>query len=145
MSWLPRESVLVPVDFSDGAFRSLDVAREMLAPGGHLHVLHAMQSLHPIEPGLIWEAVSEDTRREQVKTALEERLGGTLSEQNIQLHLPFGDPGRQIAAIAEAQNIDLIIMPSHGRRGLERLLLGSVTERVLRLAHCPVLVMRFPD
>ncbi len=36
-------------------------------------------------------------------------------------------------------------MPSHGRRGLERLLLGSVTERVLRLAHCPVLVMRFAD
>ncbi len=100
MSWLPRESVLVPVDFSDGSIKSLEVAREMLAPDGKLHVLHALQSLHPIEPGLIWEAVSEETRREQVKKALEERLGGALSDMNIELHLPFGDPGRQIAAVA---------------------------------------------
>jgi nucleotide-binding universal stress UspA family protein len=54
----------------------------------------------------------------------------------------FGDPGQRITAYAEEVGADVIVMPSHGRTGLKRLLLGSVAERVLRLAHCPVLVLK---
>ncbi len=146
MSWLPRKEILVPIDFSDASFHALETAREMLAPGGKLHVVHVLQSLHPVEPGLVWEVIDENTRREQVRVSLEERLGGSAASLGIEVHTPLGDPGRQVAAIAQAHEADLIVMPSHGRRGFERLLLGSVTERVLRLAPCPVLVLRVePD
>ena len=53
-----------------------------------------------------------------------------------------GDPGHEIAEFAEEIDAELIVIPSHGRTGLTRLLLGSVAERVVRLAHCPVLVFR---
>jgi nucleotide-binding universal stress UspA family protein len=54
----------------------------------------------------------------------------------------FGDPGREIAAHAEELHAELIVMPSHGRTGLSRLFIGSVAERVVRLAHCPVLILK---
>ena len=54
----------------------------------------------------------------------------------------FGDPGHQIAQYAEEAKADLIVLPSHGRSGLQRLLIGSVAERVVRHAPCPVLVVR---
>ena len=60
----------------------------------------------------------------------------------VDFHVRFGDPGREIAAFAESQHADLIVMPSHGRTGLSRILIGSVAERVVRLAHCPVLILK---
>lgn len=54
----------------------------------------------------------------------------------------IGNPALKIADLAEQLGTDLIIIPSHGRSGLQRLFLESVTEKVLRLAHCPVLVLR---
>ena len=58
------------------------------------------------------------------------------------LHVLFGDPGHEIVDLASEIGAELIIMPSHGRRGVKRVLLGSVAERVARLAECPVLVLR---
>ena len=54
----------------------------------------------------------------------------------------LGDPGHQIAEFAKEAGAGLIVMPSHGRTGLTHLLIGSVAERVVRFAHCPVLVLR---
>jgi universal stress protein A len=54
----------------------------------------------------------------------------------------FGDPGQQIAIFAKEMKAGLIVMSSHGRTGLAHLLIGSVAERVLRLASCPVLILR---
>ena len=51
-------------------------------------------------------------------------------------------PATEIAKYAEEHHTDLIVLPSHGRTGLARLMIGSVAERVVRLAHCPVLVIR---
>ena len=56
-----------------------------------------------------------------------------------------GDPGLLIADYAAEVHADLIVMPSHGYHGVKRLLLGSVAERVLRHANCPVLVLRRPE
>jgi nucleotide-binding universal stress UspA family protein len=55
-----------------------------------------------------------------------------------------GDPGLIIADYADEVHADLIVIPSHGYHGVQRLLLGSVAERVLRHANCPVLVLRRP-
>ena len=61
---------------------------------------------------------------------------------SVNLEIEFGDAGYRIADHAKQLNADLIVMPSHGRSGITRLLIGSVAERVVRLAHCPVLVLR---
>ena len=60
----------------------------------------------------------------------------------MKIDVEIGDPGHRIADVAAKLGADLIVMPSHGRTGIERMLIGSVAERVLRLAHCPVLVLR---
>jgi nucleotide-binding universal stress UspA family protein len=60
----------------------------------------------------------------------------------IHVTVAIGDAGHEIVALAEKVHADLLVMPSHGRTGLKRLLIGSVAERVVRLAHCPVLVLR---
>jgi len=60
----------------------------------------------------------------------------------VTIKVLFGDPGHQITDYADQVAAKLIIMPSHGRSGILRVLLGSVTDRVVRLAHCPVLVLR---
>ena len=62
--------------------------------------------------------------------------------QGIHCATASGDPGHEIVKYAEEIDADLIVIPSHGRTGLTRLLIGSVAERVVRLAHCPVLVLR---
>ena len=67
---------------------------------------------------------------------------GVISSLDVIFQVQFGDPGHGITDYAEEVGADVIVMPSHGRTGLRRLLIGSVAERVLRLAHCPVLVLR---
>ncbi len=142
MSWLPRNRILVPIDFSESSLAAIDTARELAPEDSLIHLVHVLEALHPVDPALVWEVVDEGVRREQVRKALVERLGSDPETLGYRLHLPVGSPGPSIAAVAEEEDIDLIVIPSHGRGGFKRLLLGSVTERVLRLAHCPVLVLR---
>jgi len=61
--------------------------------------------------------------------------------KSLQIDILFGDAGHEIAKLAERQGAELIVLPSHGRTGIKRLLIGSVAERVVRLAHCPVLIL----
>jgi nucleotide-binding universal stress UspA family protein len=60
----------------------------------------------------------------------------------IKVHVCHGDPGTEIAKHAEHIKADLVIISSHGRRGWKKLLIGSVAERVVRLAHCSVFVLK---
>ena len=61
---------------------------------------------------------------------------------NLKLVIRVGNPSIEIVDYAKKNNIDLIVIASHGRTGLNRFLLGSVAEKVVRLAQCPVLVWR---
>ena len=60
---------------------------------------------------------------------------------DVPLHVQLGDPGTRVVELAKALGASLIVLPSHGRTGLERLVLGSVAEHVARFAPCPVLVL----
>ena len=64
--------------------------------------------------------------------------------ERIHFAARIGDPGTKIVEYAREIKADLIVMPSHGRTGIKHLLLGSVAERVIRLAECPVMVRRTP-
>jgi nucleotide-binding universal stress UspA family protein len=141
MSWVPRQSVVVPVDYSDESFAAVELARSLVQDASHLHVIHVLPYLTPTEPGVIWSTVDDAGRLAHAREALQGQLTDA-RYQGIDICVEFGDPGQQIAQYAQQQAADLIVLPSHGRTGLKRLLIGSVAERVVRLAHCPVLVLR---
>ncbi len=141
MSWLPKKSVVVPVDFSEASFDAVRTARELVELAGALHVVHVLPVLQATEPGVIWDTINDPSRIEHAEAALREKLSGD-DLAGIDVRIVIGNPGSEIAATAEQCEADLIVLPSHGRSGLSRILLGSVAERVVRLAHCPVLVIR---
>lgn len=143
MSWLPKSSVVVPVDFSDEAFSAIEEALQLVADASHLHIIHVLPVLTVAEPGVIWDAVDDVSRCADVRKALAGRLVSEM-HQRIDVEVVVGDPGQEIADYAERIGADLITLPSHGRTGLAHLLIGSVAERVIRLAHCPVLVLKRP-
>ena len=140
MSWSRPRAVVVPVDFSDQAMEAVRQAREH-AVGGVVHVVHVLLPLPVGTPGAFFGSVDDAGRKGHVITALEEAFP---DRHGLAFHALVDDPGRAITTLAEEVSAELIVMPSHGRTGLSRLLLGSVAERVVRLAHCPVLVLRRP-
>ncbi len=141
MPWLPKKCVVVPIDFSDESFGALDTALEMVESTAALHVIYVLPVLDPAEPGVIWTTIDNSVRERHALDALREKLTDK-KYQGLKMCVRFGDPGSEIAAFAQDEKADLIVLPSHGRTGLRRFLIGSVSEKVVRLAHCPVLVMR---
>lgn len=141
MAWLPKDKVVVPVDFSDGSFAAVDTALELVADASHLYAIYVLPVLEPADPGVIWNTVDDGSRARHAELALREKLTGP-KWQDLHVKIAFGDPGHEITDYAQELAADLIALPSQGRRGISRLLLGSVAERVVRLAHCPVLVLK---
>jgi nucleotide-binding universal stress UspA family protein len=141
MAWFPRRTVLVPVDFSEDSFASLEIAKDLVDDLAHLHVLHVLPIWEPNEPGVIWDAVDEPSRAQHANVALRKKIDELgLTGARVVVH--FGDPGHEIADYAQEIQAELIVVSSHGRSGLTRLLIGSTAERVARLAHCPVLMLK---
>ncbi len=141
MAWFPKQTVLAPVDFSELSWEAVDTALELAAHASGVHVIHVLPVLEPAEPGVIWHTIDDETRSRHATQAVRERLADA-KYRDVQVHIAFGDPGVEIADYARQIGADLIVLPSHGRTGIARFLIGSVAERVVRLAHCPVLVLR---
>lgn len=135
MSWLPKHRVLVPVDFSDASFAAVETALQLVDRPENLHLVYVLTELHPAEPGAVWGSPGE--RKEHATRVLSEK-----APKGAAVHVLFGDPGHEIVDLSDELDTDLIVLPSHGRHGVKRVLLGSVAERVLRHATCPVLVLR---
>ncbi len=141
MAWFPKQKVIVPIDFSDESFTAITTALQLVDAPGNVEVVHVLQELSPMEPGEIWNTIDKASRIRHTTEALRERLAKD-GYSDVSTDVVIGDAGREIAELAERENADLIVLTSHGRTGLKRLLIGSVAERVTRLAHCPVLVLR---
>lgn len=141
MSWINPERVLVPVDFSKESLEAVRQARSLVQETSSLYIIHVLFPLHPGEPGVIWGTVDSHSRKKHAQEALQKELQAS-GLADVQTHFVEGDPGNEITRYAETINADLIVLPSHGRTGLPRLIVGSVAERVVRLAHCPVLVLK---
>ncbi len=133
--------VLVPIDFSEESFRALKLTLEYLKDSSKLSVIHVLNHLNAGEPGLMWEKINDQTRINHVKQAFYHRFNQP-EYQEINFVVKIGDPSSKIIDFANENKIELIVIPSHGRTGVERFFLGSVTEKVVRFAHCPVLVLR---
>lgn len=142
MPWQVDNPILVPFDFSDyskaSVIRALEVADQNST---QIHVLHVLPFLIPAEPGVVWGTVDDASRIEHAKESLRNALPAEKFGE-LQLEVRLGDPGTVTAQRAEELNADMVIMGSHGRTGLSRLVLGSVAERVARLAPCPVMILK---
>ena len=144
MSWLPRRNVIVPIDFSSQSLTAIETALELAASPGNVHVLHVVVPLNVVTVGEIWVAEDVESRM----SAAREYLAKYLQKHGITgvtTEVREGDPGLQIAEYATSIQADLVVIPSHGRHGVERLLLGSVAERVLRHVDCQILMLRRKD
>ncbi|MCG8649694.1 MAG: universal stress protein, partial [Pirellulales bacterium] len=125
----------------DLAFEAVDQAVGMLEEGGIIDVIHVLPFMSAMAYGNLYGSVTDESRVEHVKKSLMERFPKSEYPSMI-IHVCVGDPGREITQFAARENADLIVLPSHGYGVVKHLLLGSVAERVVRLAHCPVLVLR---
>jgi nucleotide-binding universal stress UspA family protein len=143
---LKLERILVPVDFSDCSLDAVEygasVARQAKASVELLHVLE------PVSYGLDFtldHAEERERKRDRLSKQLED-LSAALSVAGIptKSHLRGGLPGDSILDESRTLPSDLIVMGTHGRRGISHVLSGSVTETVLRRAQCPVLTVRSP-
>jgi nucleotide-binding universal stress UspA family protein len=141
MNWLPKKTIVVPIDFSAHSLAALETALGMVNDASAIHAVHVLPMLLVVEPGMTWGGVDDDIRKQETLAALTQRTSDPRLA-GLHRHILIGDPGHEIVALAEKLDADLIVMPSHGRTGLKHLLIGSVAERVVRLAHCPVLVLR---
>ncbi len=141
MSWFAEKRVLIPVDFSPQSQAAAEKGVELLDDAKQLHIAHVLADLSFSENELIWTAANNAARKEHAFEQLHAAFMGS-PFLGAHLHVLFGDPGHEIVNLASEIGAELIIMPSHGRRGLKRVLLGSVAERVVRFAECPVLVIR---
>ncbi len=144
MELFSSERVLVPIDFSEESFQAQKLTLEYLEEPHKLYVLHVLPMLNPGDPGVMWDVLNDQTRIEHVKQLFRDRFNRP-EERGINFEVTVGDPGSEIIDFAQKNEIDLIVIPSHGRTGIGRFFLGSVAEKVVRYAHCPVLVLRRKD
>ncbi len=130
--------ILFPTDFSDGAARAFPQAAQLADwHDAELHVVHVASSHDELDTTL---PVSRDTLQDWLGTPPASVSLDALSISQNQVESDA--PPERLVAYAEDQDIDLVVMGTHGRRGVQRMLLGSVTEEVVRKAPCPVLTVR---
>ena len=141
MPGLQPQKTVVPIDFSELSIQALDRALEIADPSGEVHVIHVLAALSVMEPGLIYGTESDDERVAAANKHLDETLKDAKYASVIK-NVVVGDAGHEIADYARESGAELIVIPSHGYGIIKHMLLGSVAERVVRLAHCPVLVLR---
>jgi universal stress protein A len=132
--------ILCPVDFDQNSPMALrfacDLARE--ERNATLDVLHVVAIPPGPEVAIPFDKL-EGKAKARLQRMVRQKIDGKVP---YQLHIRTGDPGTEVIRTAEQIGADLIIMVTHGRRGLGRFLLGSVAEKVAREAPCPVLTIR---
>jgi nucleotide-binding universal stress UspA family protein len=139
------DRILVPTDGSTETERAVEHAVELAAAhGAQLHAVYVVNSATfaglPMETS--WEGVG-DVLREEAETALA-RVEAIATDHGVPVTTQVldGSPSRRIVEYAEGEDCDLVVMGTHGRGGIDRLLLGSVAEGVVRACSVPVLTVQ---
>ena len=144
------KKVLAPTDFSRHSENALRYACSMAAQFvADLHLLHVVQDVWAAmaEPGFVPPSGNwlEDLKT-SVRSELEKRPDPPWTEKlTITREVRRGAPFLEIIRYAKENDVDLIVLGTHGRSGLAHVLLGSVAERVVRKSPCPVLTVRHPE
>ena len=140
--------ILVPVDFSEHSARALDDAIGLAKKfGAELHLLHCYEVYPAGAVGFPYNVAIPETYEREIREAATARLTSwrekvTAQGVRAEQHLVMDRPSHGIAALAEKLPADLIVIGTYGLTGLKHVLLGSVAERTVRHAPCPVLTVK---
>jgi nucleotide-binding universal stress UspA family protein len=150
MTKVDWKRICCPVDFSDTARAAMEVAGELARKlGAELKLLH----VYPI-PGYTFpdgSVVASPKMLEELAEQAERHLKEWKREAEamgcgqVSIDKASGEAAGEIVAFARQAQVDLLVMGTHGRTGFTHALLGSVAERVVRRASCPVLTVRLPE
>jgi universal stress protein A len=145
------KTILVPVDFSDAARAALRYAC-MLADtlDASLHIFHATVNPYATAGYLEFAALPPELLDDVERSACEQLEASLTEEEKTRYHATFvnrvGGAAEEILGyLKEHPEIDLVVMATHGRGSVARLMLGSVTDKIVRTAPCPVLTIREPS
>jgi nucleotide-binding universal stress UspA family protein len=145
------KNVLVATDFSEPSQAALQYGREFARTfNAMLHVVHVADNVYTVYGGETYALALPDLQRE-IEEAMERQVKALLSEEdkmalraNAVVVTAVGK-AEAIVAYAQVHEIDVIVMGTHGRGTLGHLFMGSVAERVVRMARCPVLTVHQPQ
>jgi nucleotide-binding universal stress UspA family protein len=145
------ERILACTDFSEVGNRAIEMAFRLAhdknASVVIAHVLDLPAVPNPMYAHYVshggWEPEELDKARAETEKALLGLIPAGAAQLGLttETRLPHGNPAEEILRLTEAEDMEVVVMGTHGRTGLERFLLGSVTERVVRMAGCAVMVV----
>ncbi|MGA7613800.1 MAG: universal stress protein [Thermoanaerobaculia bacterium] len=142
----PPQNILVPVDLSDFSAKAVEYAAGVARlTGGTITLCTVINDVFPYFDFFPIDYATADyfpvmqTKADEAMHKLADRWAGDVEAR---IEIRRGYPATEIVDFARNEGYDLIVMATHGHTGLEHALLGSITEKVLRKAHCPVLVVR---
>jgi len=144
---LPFKKILCPTDFSEPSYEGLIAANELAQ-----HFFAKLLLVHVVSPVPIMPAAYEpmgtqipmllkelgDSAKESIRKIEKEKVADGIETETFVLE---GTPAQEIVRLAAEEKVDVIVIATHGQSGWKKFLSGSVTERVVRLASCPVLTI----
>lgn len=140
MDQFTDKPIVVPWDFSSLSRQALDKAVSMAGTPDQIEIVHVTPYPASVEPAVVWGTYTEEAIAARLNESFHKETDNEYG--HLKFTALFGDPGTEIGKFADERKAGLIVISSHGRTGITRFLLGSVAERVVRLAPCPVLVLR---
>jgi nucleotide-binding universal stress UspA family protein len=132
--------ILCPIEFDDNSLKALDFASRLASQNdAELYLLHVCSTVFVPLSGLVTDRVGAE---QSARQKLEEVRARHLPDLRYQSLITTGDAAERAIAVQLGLDVDLIVMGTHGRQAVPRFFLGSVAERVVREAACPVLTIR---
>jgi nucleotide-binding universal stress UspA family protein len=144
---LPPKLILSPIDFSDSSQAALEVAADFATRfGAELLLVHVMPAIEDLPKSVsVFKEGEYDQSLDDAAAKRLADLAATLAPKNVKARTEMGtanDVGMELVRIAEHEHADMIIIATHGMTGWHKIAFGSVAEKVVKLASCPVLVLR---
>jgi nucleotide-binding universal stress UspA family protein len=144
---MPPKLILAPIDFSDASRAALDVAVDMASRfGAELLLVYVVPAIPDLPKDVsIFKEGDYDKSLENKDAQQLKELAATVANKNVKVRTELGsgnDVGMELIRIAENEHADLIVIATHGMTGWREFAFGTVAEKVVKQADCPVLVLR---
>lgn len=141
------KSILCPVDFSDSSSKIVELAIKLAESDGHIILFHHSVLISPVQgPDAAVSFEADQELRDLAKSQLDDMAASLKAKYPTRTfetcHSFLKSMTDEINDLAKEKNVDIIVMGTHGRTGLKRLLMGSIAEDVLRHADCPVFLVK---
>ena len=150
---LPIKRILWPTDFSEASCEALKAANELaLHFSAELILVHVVPPLHIMPTAEAPEHFHtssyplemEASARDALRQVVEKNVSKEIKTNAMVIHGNLGNVADEIVNVADHEKTDIIIIATHGQTGWRRFMFGSVAEKVIRMAPCPVLSIQFP-